>query len=158
MAPPVGYIEPTLVFAHGLVLEVTMVVWYQKPGIPLVKVDLTINTIKCPPANSRDQLWACYMTVFIRETSICDLVNACSEFQRRTKGVGMECEWKSTVSSDHGNIPFTHYYWSCFVRFSLWKGSVGKEGNYYDVAILFVDFISFGSHSNPVGWVALWLP
>ena len=116
------------------------------------------GTIKCPPANSRDPLWACYMTVFIRETSICDLVNACSEFQRRTKGVGMECEWKSTVSSDHGNIPFTHYYWSCFVRFSLWKGSVGKEGNYYDVAILFVDFISFGSHSNPVGWVALWLP
>lgn len=56
MAPPVGYIEPTLVFAHGLVLEVTMVVWYQKPGILLVKVDLTINTIKCPPANSRDQL------------------------------------------------------------------------------------------------------
>lgn len=53
MAPPVGYIEPTLVFAHGLVLEV---IWYQQLGIPLVKADLTINTIKCPPANSRDQL------------------------------------------------------------------------------------------------------
>lgn len=56
IAPPVGYIEPTLVFAHGLVLEVTVVVGYQQLGIPLVKVDLTINTMKCPPANSRDQL------------------------------------------------------------------------------------------------------